>query len=196
MSVTMSGVGKSYGSQRVLDGLELVLEDGGRYCLMGPSGAGKTTLLRILLGLERPDAGSIEGLPRGSASMVFQEDRLCSALTPVENIALVMPGRASRRALRALLAEVLPAACLDKPALNLSGGQRRRVSLVRAMAFPGSLVVMDEPFTGLDRATKQVVIDFVARHLDGRTLLVSTHGEDDAALLDAEKVQLAEIQGK
>lgn len=241
------GLSKSYGDLHVLRSMSFALEDGGRYCLMGPSGAGKTTLLRCLLGLERADAGEVSGLRPGEAAVVFQEDRLCNALTAVENVLLVLNSsgsrnrssdkngrgsgspvgrddygdhgsiggdhgsdrsgdgggskgaayrgdKANRQAVRELLGEILPASALDKPALQLSGGQRRRVSLARAMAYPSKLVVMDEPFTGLDMATRQQVINFVLRHQNGRTLLISTHGEDDARMLGAEVLQLAALQ--
>lgn len=196
MSVRVRGVCKSFGALRVLENVSFQMNEGDTWCLMGPSGAGKTTLLRIMLGLEAADDGAVEGLDIGDASVVFQEDRLCNALTPIENLALVMPGRASRRELRALLSEILPSEALDKPVINLSGGQRRRVSLARAMAYPGTMVVMDEPFTGLDMQTKRTVIDFVLRHLNGRTLLVSTHGERDAELLGARRVELFDLSGE
>ncbi|WP_124061566.1 ATP-binding cassette domain-containing protein [Gordonibacter sp. Marseille-P4307] len=196
MSVRVRGVCKSFGALRVLENVSFQMDEGDTWCLMGPSGAGKTTLLRIMLGLEAADDGAVEGLDIGDASVVFQEDRLCNALTPIENLALVMPGRASRRELRALLSEILPSEALDKPVINLSGGQRRRVSLARAMAYPGTMVVMDEPFTGLDMQTKRTVIDFVLRHLNGRTLLVSTHGERDAELLGARRVELFDLSGE
>ena len=79
-------------------------------------------------------------------------------------------------------------------ALHLSGGMRRRVSLARAVAFPSDLVVLDEPFTGLDQATKEKVIAFALRHRAGRTLLVATHGQDDARLLGAERINLVDVQ--
>lgn len=195
MSVRLAHVSKSYGELHVLRDVNFTIEDGGVYCLMGPSGAGKTTLLRVLLGLEPADGGAIEGMRGALVSMMFQEDRLCNQLTPVENVVLVMPGRASRRRARELLAEILPEEALDKPAIQLSGGQRRRVSLARAMAYPSSLVVMDEPFTGLDKGTRQTVIDFILRHREGRSMLVSTHGEDDARLLGAQTVQLTDLFG-
>lgn len=185
---------KSYGTNHVLRSLNLDLAAGSSTCLMAPSGSGKTTLFRVLLGLESADSGSIEGADAGDISMMFQEDRLCSTLTPIENVALVLDGTAPRDAIRALLAEVLPAECLDQPVLELSGGMRRRVSLVRAMAYPAKLVVLDEPFTGLDVATRKRVIDFIVAHRAGRTLLVATHGEGDAELLGAGTVHLGELQ--
>lgn len=193
--VRLVDVRKSYGEHLVLPGVTLTLDAGGVYCLMAPSGSGKTTMLRVLLGLEPPDGGSVEGVRPGCVAMMFQEDRLCETLTPVENVALVLPPDTRRSDVGRLLEEVLPPDSLDRPAMQLSGGMRRRVSLARAVAFPSDLVVLDEPFTGLDTATRRQVIAFVLRHRLGRTLLVATHGEDDARLLGAEVVRLDELTG-
>lgn len=187
-------VHKAYGANEVLRRVTFTLPGGGVRCLMAPSGSGKTTLFRVLLGLEHADSGEIRGISPGRISMMFQEDRLCETLTPVENVALVLPAETRRADVAALLAEILPTDCLGQPAMELSGGMRRRVSLARAVAFPSDLIVLDEPFTGLDQATKEKVIAFVLRHRAGRTLLVATHGEDDARLLGAERVNLADVQ--
>ena len=192
--VELDRVCKAYGANEVLRRVTFALPGGGVRCLMAPSGSGKTTLFRVLLGLERADSGEIRGVSPGCISMMFQEDRLCETLTPVENVVLVLPPDARRADVAALLAEILPSDCLTQPAMELSGGMRRRVSLARAVAFPSDLVVLDEPFTGLDQATKEKVIAFVLRHRAGRTLLVATHGEDDARLLGAERINLADVQ--
>ena len=193
--VVFEGLSKAYGENRVLRGIDFVLGEGSVTCLMAPSGSGKTTLFRVLLGLETANSGRVRGVEPGRISMMFQEDRLCPTLTPVENVALVLGRDASRGELRAMLEEILPAECLDQPALELSGGMRRRVSLARAVAYPSDLVVLDEPFTGLDAATKRRVIEFILRHRDGRTLLVATHGEEDVELLGARLLHLDELQG-
>ena len=182
---------KAYGANEVLRRATFTLPGGGVRCLMAPSGSGKTTLFRVLLGLEHADSGEIRGISPGRISMMFQEDRLCETLTPVENVALVLPAETRRADVAALLAEILPTDCLGQPAMELSGGMRRRVSLARAVAFPSDLIVLDEPFTGLDQ---EKVIAFVLRHRACRTLLVATHGEDDARLLGAERVNLADVQ--
>lgn len=185
---------KAYGANEVLRRVTFTLPGGGVCCLMAPSGSGKTTLFRVLLGLEHADSGEIRGISSGRISMMFQEDRLCETLTPVENVALVLPAETRRADVAALLAEILPTDCLGQLAMELSGGMRRRVSLARAVAFPSDLIVLDEPFAGLDQATKEKAIAFVLRHRAGRTLLVATHGEDDARLLGAERVNLADVQ--
>lgn len=194
MAIKITGLEKSFGENHVLRDLNVELKDGGIYCLMGPSGMGKTTLLRILLGLERADAGTITGIDPDRTTAMFQEDRLCPVLTPVENVALICRKKADRRAVRKSLERILPATCMDQPASELSGGMKRRVALARALYEPGKLVILDEPFTGLDRETKQEVIDYLLEQQNGRILLVATHGEDDAALLGAEIIRLEQIQ--
>lgn len=192
--VVFDHVSKSYGANRVLRDVTAAFPQGSVTCLMAPSGSGKTTLFRVLLGLEAPDSGRIEGVRCGEVSMMFQEDRLCETLTPVENVALVLSPGASRADVRRTLERILPAECMDRPAMQLSGGMRRRVSLARAMAYPSSMVVLDEPFTGLDAATKRVVVDFIEKERRGRTLLVATHGEQDAQLLGARRIMLDDLQ--
>ena len=194
MAIKITGLEKFFGENHVLRDLNVELKDGGIYCLMGPSGMGKTTLLRILLGLERAEAGTITGIDPDQTTAMFQEDRLCPVLTPVENVALICRKKADRRAVRKSLERILPATCMDQPASELSGGMKRRVALARALYEPGKLVILDEPFTGLDRETKQEVIDYLLEQQNGRILLVATHGEDDAALLGAEIIRLEQIQ--
>lgn len=191
--VVFDHVCKSYGDNRVLRDVTFRLPGGGVTCLMAPSGSGKTTLFRVLLGLEDAESGSITGVRAGEVSMMFQEDRLCETLTPVENVALVLPPATRRADVQRLLERILPADCMDRPAMQLSGGMRRRVSLARAVAFPSKMIVLDEPFTGLDAATKRTVVDFLLAELRGRTLLVATHGDADAELLGGRRVSLADV---
>ena len=195
MSVILSHVWKSYGDNHVLRDLNWTLEDGGIYCLMAPSGSGKTTLFRVMLGLEQADSGTVSGAEPGCVGVMFQEDRLCEGLTPVENVLLLLPKGARRAQVERLLGEVLPDDCLVQPASELSGGMRRRVALARAVAYPSSAIVLDEPFTGLDEATRANAISFILRHRGERALLVATHGADDAEMLGAEILHLDELNG-
>nr|WP_255529498.1 ATP-binding cassette domain-containing protein [Leucobacter edaphi] len=176
--------------------VDLDLEVGEIGCLRAMSGAGKTTLLRIIAGLERPDTGTISGARPGDTAMLFQEDRLCEALTAVENVAFVHPDRRiSRSAIRRDLAEILPDHGLDRPVRQLSGGMRRRVSLACAMHYPGHLLLLDEPFTGLDPGTKEVVARYLRERSRGRTVLAASHGEQDAELLGARTLRLSAGDG-
>ena len=184
---------KSFDDQLVFSHLNMHIEEGERICLMAPSGSGKTTLLRILLGLESYDSGTLINPHTSSMAVVFQEDRLCDALSAVDNVALVCKPGVSRRALRSMLCEVLPDEVLDKQVAYLSGGQRRRVALVRAFACDARLLVLDEPFSGLDSTTRSEVAQFMLRHQNNATLLVSTHGEHDHVSLHARVIRLNEI---
>lgn len=184
---------KSFDDQLVFSHLNMHIEEGERICLMAPSGSGKTTLLRILLGLESYDSGTLINPHTSSMAVVFQEDRLCDALSAVDNVALVCKPGVSRRSLRAMLCEVLPNEVLDKQVAYLSGGQRRRVALVRAFACDANLLVLDEPFSGLDSETRSEVAQFMLRHQNNATLLVSTHGEHDHVSLHARVMRLNEI---
>lgn len=193
-AITLSQVNKFYGANHVLRDVSFQLEAGSITCLMAPSGSGKTTLFRVLLGLESVTSGTITGAIPGHVSMMFQEDRLCEMLTPIENVALVLPRRVQSGEIEQALIQILPEDCMTRQARYLSGGMRRRVSLARAALFPSSLIVLDEPFTGLDRATKQTVIDFLLSRRQGRTLLVATHSEEDVELLGAKKLMLDAVQ--
>lgn len=184
---------KSFDDQLVFSHLNMHIEEGECICLMAPSGSGKTTLLRILLGLESYDSGTLINPHTSSMAVVFQEDRLCDALSAVDNVALVCKPGVSRRSLRAMLCEVLPNEVLDKQVAYLSGGQRRRVALVRAFACDAHLLVLDEPFSGLDSETRSEVAQFMLRHQNNATLLVSTHGEHDHVSLHARVIRLNEI---
>ena len=136
------------------------------------SGCGKTTPLRIILGLEQPDHGTIQGQVR-PVSAVFQENRLFEDFSALSNAAVVCPKGDRQEAARHLTALGL-ADSLSLPVRALSGGMKRRVSIARAVLAPGPLLVLDEPFTGLDRTTKAVVLDYLKRYTQGRTLLLVT----------------------
>ena len=181
---------KSYNGEVVLNNLSLTLEEGKRYCLMAPSGSGKTTLFRILMGFETTDSGQIDGLKERKLSAVFQEDRLLEGYTAQENIRFVTGNLYSVQELDRLLLRILPAESLAKPIREFSGGMKRRTAILRALLAPSDFIIMDEPFTGLDTETKRNVIELIKEYTEGKLLLLSTHYEEDAALLDAELLHL------
>lgn len=168
----------------------LALEAGSRTVLADPSGAGKTTLVRTVCGLLAPLSGRVQASGAGELSAQFQDTRLVEAMTAEQNVLLCSAGALSEDKAHALLEELLPKDALGKPVSELSGGQRRRVELARALAHPGAAVVLDEPFASLDAASHQAAAAFVLRHLGGRTLLVASHAHGDAELLDARPARL------
>ena len=122
---------KRYGNNTVIPDLDLEIGDGELFTLLGPSGCGKTTLLRILLGLESADSGTVTGVETPAA--VFQEDRLCPQLTTAANLTLTGHGLTLRDAERELRTLGFTDAELALPAARLSGGQKRRAALLRAL---------------------------------------------------------------
>ena len=166
---------KSFDGRVVLDHVSLTLESGGTACLMAPSGRGKTTLLRCIAGLERPDSGQITDLPE-RIGYVFQEDRLVTGRAMDE-------GEICRH-----LKELGLADSLGQPVRELSGGMRRRVSIGRAVCFGAGLLLLDEPFNGLDDATRQQTADYILRHRSGAAILCVTHDREDAAALGGAEI--------
>ena len=179
--IVMHALCKSFGEKSVLRDVSGTLAAGRITGLMAPSGAGKTTLLRILMGLEQADSGRIDGLDGLRLSAVFQEDRLCDQLDGVSNLRLVTPSLSRAEARNALEAVGL-ADCIGQPTRELSGGQRRRVAILRGLLADYDLLILDEPFKGLDRETKQLVIEDTQRRCMGKTVLLVTH---DPTELDA-----------
>ena len=181
---------KSYNQEPVLHHVSMTLSYGQRYCLMAPSGTGKTTLFRILLGLEQADSGNIEGLQNLRTSAVFQEDRLLEGYTALENLRFVTGRQYSNTELTNLLLRLLPEDALKKPVCEFSGGMKRRTAILRAILAPSDFIIMDEPFTGLDAETKNIVIRLILEYTKDKLILFSTHHPEDAELLGAEMIHL------
>ena len=190
--IGLRAVTKRYGDRVVLDALDLALDGGAVTALLGANGSGKTTVGRLLLGLVAPDAGAVEGVAGLRRAAQFQENRLCEQLSAVGNVRLAL-GRAVPVAevVAALRAVGLDDESVAKPVRALSGGQRRRVALVRALLPEADLVVLDEPFTGVDTSAKALSLAWAAQRLVGRTALLITHDEAEAAALGARVVRLA-----
>lgn len=187
--IQLEHIRKSYNGLPVLRDVSLSFQDGCRYCLMSPSGSGKTTLLRIIMGLEQPDSGSVKAASL-TVSAVFQEDRLCESFTPLENVMMCAGRSINASTLRLEMEKLLPGECLDRSAATLSGGMKRRVAVLRAMLAPSDILLMDEPFTGMDEDLKHSVISYIKEKQEGRILILSTHQEEDIELIGGELVRI------
>lgn len=190
MSITLSHVWKSYGTLQVLRDVTFSLSDGKIVCLTAPSGRGKTTLLRLLLGLEQPDWGQITGLDGVRLSAVFQEDRLLDGLSAAENLRFVLGRAFDEDAAQVLLKELGLGDCDGKPVGAFSGGMRRRVALARALSVRFDLLILDEPFTGLDEHAKRAAAACILRRRRGKTTVLVSHDPSEALLLGASVLSL------
>ena len=213
--IIVKGIRKSYGAHVVLQDLSITFAPEGVYVIRGASGSGKTTLLRILAGLEQPDEGEVirekreapESLETsesrkilktrkadapGPVGMVFQESRLLSDLSAIRNVAYGVRGKIDQVQLRAQLREVLPEADLTLPVHQYSGGMRRRVEMVRAV-FPGNgLLLLDEPFAGLDVENKKRTISYLLSRRKQATVICTSHDPAESRMLQAGEIFLAE----
>jgi len=172
---------KRYGELTVLDALNLKLPDEGVVALLGPSGSGKTTLLRTIAGLEKLSAGEVIKPLGAQVSMVFQEDRLIPGLSARENIlAALPPGRESEAKADRLLSACGIAHASHLLPGELSGGMQRRVAIGRALAYGGDILLLDEPFKGLDPETREDIIRIVQGSRTGGLTLLVTHSMEEA----------------
>ena len=125
-----------------------------------------------------------------TVSAVFQEDRLCESVSPIENVSMCAGRSIKTPRIKWELARLLPEECLNRPVSTLSGGMKRRVAVIRALLTPSRILLMDEPFTGMDDELKRNVISYIREKQDGRLLILSTHQEEDVELIGGELVRL------
>lgn len=194
----LKNIRKSYNGRCVLDGISAVCSSSQPVCVRGVSGEGKTTLLNIIMGLVNADAGELvyndemhnvkkcrDNKKAYRLSSVFQESALVGHLNPVINVSMVLKGKVDKDVIRNELSRLVDEECIDKPCTQLSGGMKRRVEIVRAMMADSDVVIMDEPFAGLDDKTKDTVIHYIINNIRERVLIISTHDDEDVKKLSA-----------
>jgi lipopolysaccharide export system ATP-binding protein len=188
---------RSFGGRRVLDGLDLALGPGEVVGLLGPNGAGKTTAIRIVMGFERPDSGdvtlggrsilalAVEERARLGIGYLPQEPSIFPDLGVRDNLVIVLEALGRDVAgVDALLGEMEIGHLASERAGNLSGGERRRLELARLLSLDAALLLLDEPFTGMDPMSIERIAGVVHRLRDGgRGVLVSDHNVRQAMRL-------------
>ena len=180
--LTIEHLTKQFGEKTLFRDLCLTVD--GPAVLWAPSGWGKTTLLRILMGLDTPTAGRVRGVDRAAA--VFQEDRLCPQLTALQNVTLVLPGseKQYKEQIEMDFQQLgMDAAALALPAARLSGGQKRRTALLRALWAPSDTLLLDEPFTGMDPDTLTAAAALLRTRCGTEPVLLATHDREAIRLL-------------
>ncbi|MEZ5843201.1 MAG: ABC transporter ATP-binding protein [Hyphomicrobiaceae bacterium] len=202
-SLTFENVARSFGDAVALAGVSLAVRPGEIVCLLGPSGCGKTTLLRIASGIERPSAGrvlinerEVAGPTRfvppekRNVGLMFQDFALFPHLSIVDNVVFglrYLPAAAARREGLAVLARVGLEAYADEFPDILSGGQQQRVALARALVPRPAVVLMDEPFSGLDvqlRDAMQEEVRALLKETRATAMIVTHHPEEAMRLGD------------
>lgn len=188
----LRNISKSYcsnGIVTVFDGFSADIVNGAVTWIMGESGIGKTTLLRIIAGLEEY-SGEISDRPSESVTMVFQEDRLFEELSPLENCLLAYPDNSRSDVEMTLMSAGLSEEEMNRPVKNLSGGQKRRTAIVRAIVSGAEIILMDEPFKGIDKENRAKTAQLVSRFTRGKTLIAVTHETGDTELIKGDLIVL------
>lgn len=187
--LTIEHLTKQFGEKTLFRDLCLTVDSPA--VLWAPSGWGKTTLLRILMGLDTPTAGRVRGV--GRAAAVFQEDRLCPQLTALQNVTLVLPGseKQYKEQIEVGFQQLgMDAAALALPAARLSGGQKRRTALLRALWAPSDTLLLDEPFTGMDPYTLAAAAALLRTRCGTKPVLLATHDREAIRLLGWPVIEL------
>lgn len=184
--IRLLNVTAGYPGKTVLRHMTLSLPERGAVALMAPSGFGKTTLLRVLAGLLKPSSGTISGLENKKTAFLFQEDRLLPWFNAEKNVSIVSDTEKALFWLREME--------IDDPSQyphEMSGGMQRRVAFARAMAFSGDVLLLDEPFKGLDEALRARI----AARVKGQFPLtvLSIHDQEEAELMGASILRLDQI---
>ena len=169
----------------VFNGLSVDLPKGKTTAVLGPSGCGKTCLLRLLAGTLLPTSGNVTRETQ-SISYVFQDTALLPWLTALENVNLVLSDSAQTlESARFWLSAVELADEADRYPHELSGGMRQRVALARALCTDAELLLLDEPFRGLDPELHERMRELVRRVRSGKTTVLVTHDRQDLCIADA-----------
>ncbi len=187
--IELKNVSFSYGELEILKDFNLTVNGGECVQLYGVSGSGKTTVSRLILGLETADSGNI--IVPQKISAVFQEDRLLENIDVQKNVRLALSKEQYDFADN-LLKKFGLYDVRKKRTSTLSGGMKRRVSLVRAIAYGGDALILDEPFNGLDKENKQIAANIIKREFinKNKPVLLITHIKEDADLLDANIINI------
>ena len=207
VGIRIRNLSKSFGGKSVLENFSADLPAGSISALMAPSGSGKTTLLNLIAGLMPADDGSIvfdteesgnahpvsfsagknDDCRTVSFSAVFQEDRLLNEMTAESNVRLVNPSLSLSDTINAM-ADLGLRESAQQSVRELSGGMKRRVAILRAVLHDSDILLLDEPFQGLDEETRKTVISFLRKKAENRTVLLITHNKEDAEDCGAEQI--------
>lgn len=187
--INITDLSVSYDSKSVIDNFSYTFEPHCFYAIMGASGIGKTSLINSIMGLIEYE-GTINSDEMPVIAAVFQEDRLCEGISVYRNIRMTCGKQFSKEYICELIDSFGLGDCAFKKVSGLSGGMKRRVAILRAITAPHNLLIMDEPFKGLDEETKQNIMSKVKKMTSDDTVIMVTHDISEAKYFNAKIINL------
>lgn len=178
--IKIDNISFSYNNEKIISDLSAELEANKIYCIMGTSGIGKTTLMNLISGLKNVDSGKITGIEKMRKSFIFQENRLLTHMSVIDNLKYVTD---NREKIDDALKKTGLIADKDKKVSQLSGGMARRTAIARATAFDGDIFFIDEPLYGLDAKTSQGILELIKNTVKDKTAFIITHSPEEAFVL-------------
>ena len=184
----IKNISKAFGEKKVLENVSFVFQKGMTSAVTGDSGRGKTTLINILLGLLKPDSGEVIMPAKWRLGCVFQEDRLIDHLSARKNIALTAHSAVKNGEIDMALERLGLDSGNNDPVSKYSGGMRRRVAIARAVLAKPDMLILDEPFKGLDVQARDSAARFILENCRDACRIIVTHDPEELSLMKAEAV--------
>ncbi len=184
MIVSLKNIYKSFDSKKIFEDFSLEIKKGEKIAIIGETGSGKTTLVNLILKNIKPDKGRV--YVTDSLSIAFQENRLLEDFTVLENLKIVK--QMSQNECNKYLESMNLNGNSDTLVKNLSGGMKRRLSLLRALIFPSELLILDEAVREIDSNTREIILKNIKTYSKDRALIYITHEKEDIQKLSIERI--------
>ena len=189
--IEINNLSKKFGKKIIFDNLSISIDEKGITAIRGASGCGKTTLLRIIAGLDKKYSGKVTFEKTKKISYVFQEPRLLDHSTALENVALPLGNtEEAKKAAKEWLIRLGLENDINTYPKEMSGGMKQRVSIARAFAYNGDIMLLDEPLNGIDKDRCIAIMDMILEYSKNKPCIIVTHHQEQLDYLNCKIIDL------